>query len=225
MTDRHPIDLVIFDCDGVLIDSEVISTRCLVEGLGTIGCAIDPKTAAERFVGRSWASIVNDIEEDWGRSLPSTFAEDLDRHTMSVMASELEPIPGIAGVLETLSLPRCVASSSSVAWIRQGLTSTGLIDYLAPHLFSASMVENGKPAPDIFLHAAKEMTVPSDRAVVIEDSLPGVQAGAAAGMTAIGFAGGSHIIDPDHTEKLRSAGASYVIDDMKALPGILEELS
>ncbi len=225
MTSEHPIDLIIFDCDGVLIDSEIISMRCLVEGLGAIGYQVDPRAATERFVGRSWISIVNMIEADWGRALPSNFAEEIDQLTMSEMATELDPIPGIASVLAALNHARCVASSSSMAWIRQGLTSTGLISYLEPHLFSASMVENGKPAPDLFLHAAEKMDVPSDRAVVVEDSVPGVQAGAAAGMTVIGFAGGSHIVDPDHAVKLRSVGARYVIDDMMALPGLLEEIS
>lgn len=217
----HPVELVIFDCDGVLIDSEVMSTRATVQALAAIGYEVSEADALRRFVGKSYTSIREQIEADWGQRLPPAFNADLERTTLDVMKHELQPIPGVAAVLERLAVPRCVASSSSVAWIRQGLTSTKLIHHLEPHLFSASMVENGKPAPDIFQHAAKEMGVPPDRIVVVEDSLAGVQAGAAAAMTVVGFTGGSHISDADHGERLRAAGASHVIDDMAALPSLL----
>lgn len=217
----HPIELVIFDCDGVLIDSEVISTRATVQALAEIGYGISEAMALERFVGKSYTTIRGQIEADWGQALPASFDADLERMTFGVMKRELQPIPGIAPVLKQLRLPRCVASSSSLDWIRLGLERTGLIDDLAPHLFSASMVANGKPAPDIFLHAAREMGVRADRAVVVEDSLAGIQAGVAAGMTVIGFTGGSHIVDADHGQKLKAEGAGHIIDDMAVLPALL----
>ena len=217
-----PVDLVIFDCDGVLIDSEVLSTRSTVEALALIGYEIGEADAAKRFVGRSYASIRKDIEADWGQSLPSSFEVDVEKRTLGAMAKSLQPITGVGEALAKLHLPRCVASSSSIAWIRRGLERTGLIHHLAPHLFSASMVDNGKPAPDIFLHAAREMGVLPKNAVVIEDSLPGVQAGFAAGTTVIGFTGGSHIIDKvEHGDQLRAAGADHVISDIRDLPGLL----
>lgn len=220
--DTLPADLVIFDCDGVLIDSEVLSTRSTVEALALIGYEIGEADAAKRFVGRSYASIRENIETDWGQQLPSSFEVDVEKRTLGAMAKSLRPITGVGEALAKLHLPRCVASSSSIAWIRRGLERTGLLHHLAPHLFSASMVENGKPAPDIFLHAAKEMGVLPKNAVVIEDSLPGVQAGFAADMTVIGFTGGSHIIDKqEHGDQLRAAGADHVISDIRDLPGLL----
>ena len=218
---EHPVELIIFDCDGVLIDSEIISTRSTVQALADIGYQIDEADALRRFVGRSYASIRRDIEMDWGRALPASFEADLEQTTLVTMREQLQAIPGISTALAVIDQPLCVASSSSVEWIRLGLKRTGLIHHLEPHLFSASMVDQGKPAPDIFLHAAKQMGVPSDRSVVVEDSIPGVQAGVAAGMTVIGFTGGSHIIDPDHGEKLRAVGAAHIIDDMAALPNLL----
>jgi HAD superfamily hydrolase (TIGR01509 family) len=217
----HPVDLVIFDCDGVLIDSEVLSIRCLVEGLGAVGYMIDPDAATAAFVGRSWTSIVEAVEADWRRPLPKGFAEDIDQRIIALMPKELQPIDGVAAVLSGLEKKRCVASSSTMAWIRQGLTATDLIDHLDPHLFSASMVEKSKPAPDVFLYAAERMGAAPDRAVVVEDSLAGVQAGVAAGMTVIGFTGGGHVVGGDHGDKLRAAGAGHIVEHMAALPDLL----
>lgn len=217
----RPVELVIFDCDGVLIDSEVISTRSTVKALGAIGYEISEADAFQQFVGKSYSSIRKLIEMDWGRALPSSFSADLERLTLDTMADDLQPIQGVATALARIDLPRCVASSSSIAWIRQGLTSTSLLAFFDPHLFSASMVENGKPAPDIFLHAAREMGVQPESAVVVEDSVAGVTAGAAAGMRVIGFTGGSHIVDAGHGDLLRAAGADRVIASMDALPDLL----
>jgi len=219
LPDGAAVDLVIFDCDGVLIDSEVISTGSTVAALAAIGYTITEEQASRQFVGRSYASIRNDIEADWRQPLPATFEADVERRTLDSMAKLLQPINGVDDALTRLDLPRCVASSSSVDWITLGLRKTGLLHHLAPHLFSASMVENGKPAPDIFLHAAAEMGVAPHRTLVVEDSLPGVQAGAAAGAIVVGFTGGSHIMDKtDHGERLMSAGAALVIDDIRTLP-------
>jgi HAD superfamily hydrolase (TIGR01509 family) len=217
----HPVELVIFDCDGVLIDSEVISTRSTVKALGALGYEISEADAFQQFVGKSYSSMRRMIEADWGRAPPDSFSVDLERLTLKTMADDLQPVPGVATALARIDLPRCVASSSSMAWIRQGLASTSLLAFFDPHLFSANMVENGKPAPDVFLHAARQMGVPPERAVVVEDSIAGVTAGAAAGMTVIGFTGGSHIVDPDHGDKLRAVGAGHVVEVMDALPDLL----
>ena len=164
-----------------------------------------------------------EIEVDWGNALPATFEEEVERRALEDMATSLAPIDGIHDALLRLDLPRCVASSSSVDWITLGLRTTGLLDHLAPHLFSASMVENGKPAPDIFLYAAREMGVVPESALVVEDSLPGVQAGVAAGATVIGFTGGSHVVDKRvHGERLRAEGAALILDDMARLPDLLQ---
>ncbi|MEZ5932503.1 MAG: HAD family hydrolase [Alphaproteobacteria bacterium] len=218
----RPVELVIFDCDGVLIDSEVISTRSTVAALAMLGYRVSEEDGFRRFVGKSYASIRLDIQQDWGQSLPASFEADVERRTLDAMAIDLQPVDGTDEALSNLALPRCVASSSSVDWITSGLLRTGLLAHFAPHLFSASMVEHGKPAPDIFLHAAESMGTAPARAVVIEDSLPGVRAGVAAGMTVIGFTGGSHIIDKaDHGARLKDLGAAHVIDDMRLLPDLV----
>ncbi len=219
---EHPVELVIFDCDGVLIDSEAISNRTLVQALAEHGYHVDEKHACRHFVGRSYASILKDVEEDLGRKLPASFEADHEQATLKAMREELQAIPGIATALSMIGQKRCVASSSSVEWIRLGLKRTGLIHHLEPHLFSASMVKDSKPAPDIFLYAARQMEVQPERSVVVEDSIPGVEAGVAAGMTVIGFTGGGHIVDPDHGDMLRSIGAHHVINDMKMLPSLFK---
>ncbi|MEM8949202.1 MAG: HAD family hydrolase [Pseudomonadota bacterium] len=218
----RPVDLVIFDCDGVLIDSEVISTRSTVEVLASLGYEISEAEASSKFVGRSYASVRSEIETDWGKPLPPSFEVDVEQKTLRAMATSLQPIKGVGEALSKLKLPRCVASSSSIEWIRRGLERTGVLHHLAPHFFSASMVENGKPAPDIFLHAAGEMGALPESCLVIEDSLPGVQAGVAAGAIVIGFTGGSHIVDKDgHGERLIAAGAAGILDDMRRLPDVI----
>jgi HAD superfamily hydrolase (TIGR01509 family) len=222
LSSAQPVDLVIFDCDGVLIDSEVISTRSTVAALGMIGYPVSQEDGFRRFVGRSYATIRIEIEQDWGRALPPSFEAEVEQRTLQEMAISLQPIDGADEALSKLALPRCVASGSSVEWITSGLRKTGLLDHVQPHLFSASMVENGKPAPDIFLHAAERMGVTPANAVVIEDSLPGVEAGVAAGMVVIGFTGGSHIIDKHaHGAMLMAAGAAEVIDELCVLPCLL----
>ena len=220
---NRAVELVIFDCDGVLIDSELISTRAAVSALAAIGYEIDEDEALRRFVGRTYAAMRRQVEADMGRPLPPSFNDDLERSTLEIMATDLQPIAGVGTALERLDLPRCVASSSSLAWIRQGLETTGLIDHFEPHLFSASMVEHGKPAPDIFLHAARAMGVAPTCAVVVEDSEAGVLAGVAAGAKVIGFTGGSHVVDSGHAVRLLELGAWRVIDDMAMLPRLLAE--
>jgi len=219
---QEPVDLVIFDCDGVLIDSEVISTRSTVEALATVGYEVSEADGFRRFVGRSWRSIRKEIEADLGKPLPVSFEEDVERQTLAQLATSLQAIDGIGDALSRLDPPCCVASSSSVEWIRLGLQKADILHHFEPHLFSASMVENGKPAPDIFLYAAMEMGATPPGVLVVEDSLPGVQAGVAAGMTVIGFTGGSHIIDKSvHGQMLRAAGAALIIDEMTALPDVI----
>ncbi len=220
---EHAVDLVIFDCDGVLIDSEVISTRMTIEMLAALGYDVSEPDANSRFVGRSYRSMRSDVEADWGQKLPASFETDLEQATVNAMAKALQPVRGVSAMLSALKRPRCVASSSSVDWIKQGLTLTGLIHHLDPYLFSASMVENGKPAPDLFLHAAAEMGSTPEHSLVIEDSVPGVEAGVAAGMTVIGFTGGSHAGHPAHAERLRDVGAKHVIPDISILQSLLQD--
>jgi HAD superfamily hydrolase (TIGR01509 family) len=216
-------DLVVFDCDGVLIDSEPIVNRAHAETLALCGYAIGEKMLLERFCGVSDADMLAAIAREWDRPLP----EDYQSRVAALLEEEyrrsLRPIPGIHEALAGLALPVCVASSGTPERIRLGLEVAGLLDRFDPHLFSATMVARGKPAPDLFLHAAERMGAAPQRSVVIEDSLAGVAAARAAGMTALGFCGSSHC-RPGHGERLRAGGAGLVLRDMRELPAAIERL-
>jgi HAD superfamily hydrolase (TIGR01509 family) len=212
--------LIIFDCDGVLIDSEAIA--CLADSacLAEIGIALSAEAIMDRYLGISAAAMCADIERRLGRVLPPGFVETLRLRVAAVFETELVPIPGVATTLAALPYRRCVASSSAPERLRHSLTLTGLLHWFGPHLFSATQVERGKPAPDLFLFAAAAMQAAPASCVAIEDSVPGVQAAVTAGMRAIGFTGGSHC-RPGHADRLRGAGAAAVVDDMRRLPALL----
>jgi HAD superfamily hydrolase (TIGR01509 family) len=212
--------LLIFDCDGVLIDSELIACRVDAACLTEIGF---PTTAAyiqAEFVGLSSRTMFERFERDHGRRLPAEFPATLQRRLAAAFDDELEAMAGVADMLPALGVRKCVASSSHPERLRHTLGLTGLWPHFDPHVFSASMVANGKPAPDLFLYAAAQMDVASRDCVVVEDSHAGVTAARAAGMRVLGFAGGSHC-GPDHAAMLREAGADIVFDDMRRLPELL----
>ena len=189
--------LVIFDCDGVLVDSEPIINRAHAEVLTACGYPITEKVLVERFCGMSDREMLDIIEREWGCALPVSYAERVGLMIEAGFRQSLAPIEGVTEALDSLTLPICVASSSSVAQIRQKLGITGLLERFGEHLFSAAMVARGKPAPDLFLYAAQRLATVPDRCLVIEDSPAGIDAALAAGMTAIGFSGGSHC-GPEH---------------------------
>ena len=211
--------LIIFDCDGVLVDSEPVANGVLARYLTELGLPHGDGDT-DKYVGISIPSMIAKIEREWNTALPADFREELWRRDRLAFETELRPIAGIAEVLAGLQGPRCVASSSAPERIRNSLTLTGLIGFFEPHIFSASQVENGKPAPDLFLFAAERMGVPAAECLVIEDAVPGVQAGRAAGMRVLGFAGGGHC-RPGHAVKLIDAGAERVFDDMSELMDLI----
>jgi HAD superfamily hydrolase (TIGR01509 family) len=216
-------DLIIFDCDGVLIDSELLALRAVVACLAECGVAVSEDEILERYTGISTAEMVADLETRLGCALPDF--EHRERRRLSVFfAAELRAIEGIEIVLNSLSCAFCVASSGTPERLRLGLSCVGLYDRLQPHIYSATMVARGKPAPDIFLYAAGQMAVEPQRCVVIEDSLPGVAAAVAAKMTAIGFTGGAHC-RPGHDSRLYAAGATLVVGSMALLPSALMQLN
>jgi HAD superfamily hydrolase (TIGR01509 family) len=216
-------DLVIFDCDGVLVDSEVISCRAHAEMLTRHGYPITSDQVLARFLGVSDREARSIIEAELGRSLPDDFELQVKQATLQSYAGELQAISYVGEAIESIALAKCVASSGTPEKIRHGLISAGLYDRLAPHIFSATQVERGKPAPDLFLFAADQMQVTPPRCLVIEDSLPGVTAARAAGMTVLGFHGGSHC-RPGHGDALRAAGALMIFDDMRRLNGLIGDL-
>jgi HAD superfamily hydrolase (TIGR01509 family) len=214
-------DLVVFDCDGVLVDSESLACVVHAEVLTAHGYPISAEQVHARFLGRSAREARAEVEAELGRVLPDAYTAQLRSTIDQVFGDKLQPIPHIAETLARLTLPICVASSGTPTRIRSSLTTTGLLGHFDPHLFSALQVERGKPAPDLFLFAAAQMKVPPERCVVIEDSVPGVTAGVAAGMTVWGFHGGSHC-HADTMEALRAAGAHAIFDDMRQLPAMID---
>jgi HAD superfamily hydrolase (TIGR01509 family) len=216
-------DLVIFDCDGVLVDSEVISCRAHAATLTRHGYPITADQVLDRFLGVSDLEARMIVEAELGRKLPDDFTAQVKQATLQCYADDLQPVPYAAEAVAAIDLPKCVASSGTPEKIRHGLTCAGLYDILAPNIFSAVQVKNGKPAPDLFLFAAEQMKVPPARCVVIEDSVPGVTGARAAGMTVLGFHGGSHC-RPGYADTLRAAGAAATFDDMRQLAGLIGEI-
>lgn len=212
--------LVIFDCDGVLVDSEVLATTVLSRALDGVGVALSPEECLARYSGLSMASIVTTLEAETGKPLPPDFLANMRAADAVAFERELKPIPGVREILEHLALPRCVASSGTLSKMRLTLSITRLLPFFEPHLFSAEQVAHGKPAPDLFLLAAEQMGARPEACVVIEDSRAGVQAGCAAGMRVVGFSGGSHC-RPGHAQRLKQAGARVVIETMAELPALL----
>jgi HAD superfamily hydrolase (TIGR01509 family) len=212
--------LVIFDCDGVLVDSEVISSRAHAATLTRHGYPITAGQVIDRFLGVSDREARLIVEDEIGRKLPHDFEAQLRQAEMQFHADGLAAIPHVAGAIAAIDLPVCVASSGTPEKIRHGLTRAGLYDRLVPHIFSASEVSRGKPAPDLFLFAAQKMKTPSERCLVIEDSVPGITGAVAAGMTVFGFHGGSHC-RADTAARLRAAGAVETFDDMRQLPALI----
>jgi HAD superfamily hydrolase (TIGR01509 family) len=220
---QSSIDLVIFDCDGVLVDSEVISCRAHAEALTRHGYPITPDQVLARFLGVSDREAREAVEAELGRSLPDDFEVRMKQAALQRYTDDLEDIPYVRETIEAIAVSKCVASSGTPEKIRHGLVRAGLYDLLAPNIFSAAQVKRGKPAPDLFLFAARQMQVPPERCLVIEDSLPGVTGARAAGMTVLGFHGGSHC-RPGYEDTLRAAGVAMTFDDMRQLPALIGQV-
>jgi HAD superfamily hydrolase (TIGR01509 family) len=206
-------DLIIFDCDGVLVDSEILSCGCLSDALASQGIDLGVDEALELFVGRSTAAV-REHYQALGRLLPDAFSTELKTRVRETFSTSLSPIEGVLATLESLRLPICVASSSDLDRVCLSLALTGLAKYFGGRLYTSQMVKRGKPAPDLFLHAAEAMNADPRRTLVIEDSVSGVRAGKAAGMTVWGFVGGSHYASRDGRAILQAAGADRVFAHM-----------
>jgi len=206
-------DLIIFDCDGVLVDSEVLSCRCLSEALAGYGINLGLDQALDQFLGRSMTAVL-DYYEAKGGLIPEQFSAELRAGVRAAFLSALCPIDGVGSVLEGLQIPHCVASSSDFDRVSFSLSLTGLAPHFDGRLYTSQMVEHGKPAPDLFLYAAEKMRADPRRTLVIEDSVSGVTAGKAAGMTVWGFVGGSHYQSRDGKAILSEAGADRVFGRM-----------
>ncbi|WP_327590752.1 HAD family hydrolase [Nonomuraea sp. NBC_00507] len=208
------VDLVIFDCDGVLVDSEPISVRVGTAALRRLGWTIDEAEYAERFVGCSneyWAEQIGETPAGWWEELIAEYA--------AAIKAELCAVEGIEEALDQLTVPSCVASNGRHATIRRSLEVTGLTERFAGRVFSAEDVAEGKPAPDLFLHAATTMGVTPERCVVVEDSPFGVMAAVSAGMRCLAYAGG---LTP--VTRLAGLGATALFHDAAKLPDLIGAL-
>ncbi len=221
------VQAIIFDCDGVLIDSEVIHVEEERRLLAENGLTFEDTDYSARFMGlghREFMAALNaESQNRLGVALPDDFSQTLDARAQKRIESELAPIRGIEPILADWSLPKAVASSARLPKLRMKLAITALDAYFGDHIYSADQVANSKPAPDLFLFAAEQLAVRPQNCLVIEDSLNGVRAGVAAGMTVYGFTGGGHV-DGAHGDALRSVGAKDVFEDHEALAVSLRTL-
>ena len=217
-TYQEHCSLVIFDCDGVLVDSEPIANRILADALSLEGLTMTAEEAADAFVGLSMTTVIERAEARLGRALGSGFLARVEERTFAAFARELKPVRGVSAALAALPALACVASSGEPEKIRLSLSLTGLLRHFEGRMFSASEVARGKPYPDLFLHAAASLGAAPEACVVVEDSLPGIEAARAAGMRALGFAG----LRPALAPRLAAAGAE-VFADMTELPGLLAQ--
>jgi HAD superfamily hydrolase (TIGR01509 family) len=214
------IDLIIFDCDGVLVDSEVIACAAHASTFSRHGYPITPEQVFQRFLGRSARQANLEVEAELGRGLPDSFHTDLQEELYRGFENDLQAIDHITDALDRIVLPVCVASSGSHQRMQVSLGRTGLYERFAPNIFSAQQVRHGKPAPDLFLFAAARMKTAPERCLVVEDSVSGIAGAVAAGMTVLGFHGGSHCRD-GYAATLRAAGAMETFDDMRQLPALI----
>lgn len=205
--------LVIFDCDGVLVDSDRISLRIQAERISALGLETSYEDCIRDFLGLGMPATLRILAERLGRPVPEEWEAELDAAVRDGFQRELTPVPGIVEALDRIELPACVASSGSHEKMRLTLGLTGLRDRFAGRIFSADEVKRGKPAPDLFLHAASRMSIPPERCIVVEDSPFGIAAAKAAGMLVLGFAAATSTVDLE--------GADAVFTAMEDLPGLI----
>lgn len=214
-------DLVIFDCDGVLVDSEILATQVTCQVLADIGLSMSVTEAISVLVGFDARIARRKLEEALGCLLPVDFESRVASRLNEAFNSRLQPISGMTELLQNLSYPFCVTSNSGHERLRCTFSATGLSSLVDGRVFSAEDVAQGKPAPDLFMHAARTMGhVPADRCLVIEDSLTGVTAARAANMKVIGFCGGAHI-QPGHDRELLLSGAERICTQTRQLAELL----
>ena len=213
------ISLVIFDCDGVLVDSEPISCRVMAEALTGEGLPYTTEECMSDYMGRAWDDSLRIIEGKLGRPPTAGFTERFRERRDAALAEEVTPIDGVREAIEAIEAERCVASSGTHQKIRLTLGTTGLLPLFEERIFSATEVEHGKPAPDLFLHAARTLGHDPAECAVVEDTVVGIEAARRAGMTALGY------IDNVTKEALARAGADRTFDHMRDLPRLLDSPS
>jgi HAD superfamily hydrolase (TIGR01509 family) len=207
--------LVIFDCDGVLVDSELITNRVFAGMLNELGIAVTLDDMFEQFVGRSMAQCLELITKMLGHPVPQHFVEEYQRRSATALRSELKAVPDIETVLAAMRVPYCVASSGSHEKMQTTLGITGLLPQFRGNMYSVTEVAQSKPFPDVFLYAARQQGVAPANCAVIEDTPTGVRAGVAAGMTVFGYCA----LTPK--QRLIEAGAHHTFERMRELPALI----
>jgi HAD superfamily hydrolase (TIGR01509 family) len=216
-------ELVIFDCDGVLVDSEVLALARVGAALERLGVKFSEAQIRELFLGVSEQSMLGIAERELGAPLPPDFQSELANEVLADFERELKGVEGIAELVGRLDTRVCVASSSTTERIRASLRIVGYANLFEPHVFSASEVARGKPEPDLFLHAARRMGASAADCLVIEDSVHGVTAARRAEMVVFGFTGAAHAKGAEYGARLMAAGAAVVFDDMGELPELVDK--
>jgi phosphoglycolate phosphatase len=212
-----PFDLLIFDCDGVVVDSEPITTRVLAEMLNEMGVSIETEEVAQRFTGYTFARTLELVTDQLGVPLPKNFVPNYRERTFAAMETNLKPIKGIRTALDQITIPYCIASNGPHRKMRKTLGITSLLSRFEGRMFSSDDVLRGKPFPDLFLFAARHFSVPPSTCLVIEDSVSGVEAALAAGMSVYGFT------ESATDERLLAAGANRVFRQMSELPSLVSD--
>ncbi|KGF67752.1 HAD family hydrolase [Hoeflea sp. BAL378] len=219
-------DLIIYDCDGVLVDSEIIAAQVESELLTEAGFPISVEEMAERFAGLTWKDILFEVERQSSIPLSARLLDESERLLDIRLAAEVQAIDGAMEAILRIPGPRCICSNSTLPRLRTMLARTGIDRLFGEHVYSARDLGEGrtKPAPDVFLHGASQFNVKPSGVLVIEDSVHGIHAATAAGMRVVGFTGGSHSF-PGHADQLTEAGAETVIRRMSDLPATVEALA
>lgn len=218
-------DLILFDCDGVLVDSEIIAAQVESKLLRDAGFDITAEDMCVRFAGTDWKNILLTIEKEADIPLSASLIDKSEKLLDTALAQRVKMIDGVKFALSKITEQRCICSNSSSPRLDMMLSKVGLKPYFAPHIYSAKDLgpDRAKPKPDIYLHGAKQFGADPSRCLVIEDSTHGIHAARAAGMRVIGFTGGSHTY-PTHADRLTDAGAETVISRMVELPQMVEAL-
>ncbi len=219
-------ELTIFDCDGVLVDSEIIAAKVESKLLNEAGYPISVEEMGERFAGMTWKNILLSVEKEIDIPLSASLLDKSETLLDQRLAREVKIIEGVNFALSRIEGPRCICSNSSVHRLDSMLTKVGLKEQFAPNIFSAKELgaDRVKPKPDIYLHALSQMGVAAKKAVVVEDSVHGVHAARDAGIRVIGFTGASHTY-PSHADRLTDAGAETVISRMIDLPAVIAAMA
>lgn len=218
--------LILFDCDGVLVDSEYIAAQVGSELLTDAGYPISPEEIAERFAGLTWPNILMEVEREASMPISATLIDKSRKIMKERIQKELLTVDSIEEIASQISYPKAICSNSTSGSLELMLKRSSLYETFAPHIFSAREVGNKepKPSPNVYLYAAQQFDAAPERCFVIEDSSHGIQAACAAGMRVIGFTGGAHTY-PGHADKLTEAGAETVIARHRDLPTVIEAMA